>query len=189
MTMSARDSSASAVSRPVVVSVLPTAGFAVTIDASADERAALARDHGLIAVERFVAELELKRWRKDGVRIRGQISARIVQECIVTLEPVTSELAVPVDALFVPEGSRLARPLDDDGALIIDAEGADTPEIFEGGSIDAGAVAEEFFELAIDPYPRAPDAELEPAPEPDGDDGETGADNPFAKLSALRDKL
>ena len=49
--------------------------------------------------------------------------------------------------------------------------------------------SEEFFELAIDPYPRAPDAALDNElafEEPD--DSENG-DNPFARLAALRDKL
>ncbi|MFZ2099014.1 MAG: DUF177 domain-containing protein [Oricola sp.] len=189
MTSRSRPPSASPISRPVVASVLPTAGFPVHIEASAEERAALAQVHGLLAVERLVADLELKRWRKDGVRLRGRVIAKIIQECIVTLEPVTAELDVPIDAIFVPEGSRLARPLDDDGALIIDAEGADVPEIFEGGVIDAGAIAEEFFELAIDPYPRAPGAELEQASETVEEEAEDAADNPFARLAALRDKL
>ena len=98
------------------------------------EREALAQTHGLLSVDSFLAELDLKRWRKDGVRIRGTVKARIVQECIVTLEPVPSELDVAVDAVFLPEGSRLARPLDDDGAMIVDPDGPDLPETFEGGA-------------------------------------------------------
>lgn len=179
----------SPIARPVVVSVLPSAGFAVRIEAGEAEREALAKTHGLASVDSFIAELDLKRWRKDGVRIRGTVKARIVQECIVTLAPVPAELDVSVDAVFLPEGSRLARPLDDDGAMIVDPDGPDLPETFEGGVIDAGAVAEEFFELAIDPYPRAPGAELEQPVDAADDDGDGGADNPFAKLAALRDKL
>lgn len=178
----------SPIARPVVVSVLPTAGYPVRIEANEAERAALAEAHGLLAVDAFVADLDVKRWRKDGVRIQGAVNARIVQECIVTLEPVPADLDIAIDAVFVPEGSRLARPLDDDGALIVDAEGPDIPEIFEGGEIDAGAVAEEFFELAIDPYPRAPGAELDEIDD-ENDDGDGGEENPFAKLAGLRDKL
>ena len=37
---------------------------------------------------------------------------------------------------------------------MLDAEGPDGPETFTGDTIDAGALAEEFFGLAIDPYPR-----------------------------------
>ena len=181
--------SRSPISRTVTVSTLPTTGFPVRIDASEAERGELAVAHGLSSVESFHADLELKRWRKDGVRIRGTIRAKIVQECIVTLVPVVSDLDIPVDAVFLPEDSPLRRPVDEDGALIVDPEGPDIPETFEGGSIDAGAIAEEFFELAIDPYPRAPGAELDEASSTDGDGGEDAGDNPFARLAALRDKL
>ena len=46
--------------------------------------------------------------------------------------------------------------------LIIDAEGPDLPETFSGDRLDAGAIAEEFFELAIDPYPRKPEMRMPP---------------------------
>ena len=38
---------------------------------------------------------------------------------------------------------------------MLDAEGPDSPETFTGDTIDVGALAEEFFGLAIDPYPRS----------------------------------
>ncbi|MCI5077099.1 DUF177 domain-containing protein [Oricola sp.] len=190
MTERISEGGASSVSRPVVVSVLPSAGFPVRIDADEKERAALAEAHGLDAVESFVADLEVKRWRKDGVRVVGTVHARVVQSCVVTLETVISDLDAPVDAVFLPEGSRMARPLDEDGALIVDPEGADIPEMFEGGVIDAGLVAEEFFELAIDPYPRAPGAAMEEgtASQADGSEDEA-SESPFSGLAALRDKL
>ena len=181
--------SKSPISRAVTVSTLPTTGFSVRIDATEAERDELAEAHGLSSVDSFHAELELKRWRKDGVRMRGTIRAKIVQECIVTLDPVVSDLDIPVDAVFLPEDSPLRRPLDDDGALIVDPEGPDIPETFEGGTIDVGAIAEEFLELAIDPYPRAPGAELDEASSTDDDGGKDAGDNPFARLAALRDKL
>ncbi|WP_223476813.1 YceD family protein [Oricola indica] len=183
--MAGSDKKQSPVSHTVVVSVLPSAGFSARIEATEDQKAALAEAHDLLAVDSFIAELELKRWRRDGVRIRGNVQARIRQECVVTLEPLVTDLDVPVDAVFLPEGSKLARPLDEEGALIVDPDGPDLPEIFEGGVIDAGAVAEEFFALDIDPYPRAPGAEME-AEEGDGEDA---SEKPFAGLAALRDKL
>lgn len=38
--------------------------------------------------------------------------------------------------------------------MILDAEGEDGPEPFSGDAIDVGQLAEEFFALGIDPYPR-----------------------------------
>lgn len=180
------------VSRPVSVSVLPSSGFDLEIQANEKERSELARSHGLESVEAFNADVTLTRWRKDGVRVKGRIAATVVQECVVTLDPVRQEMDVPFEAVFLPEGSRLNRPLDEEGALIVDPEGPDLPETFAGGVIDAGGVAEEFFELAIDPYPRAEGAALaagmegESHPE-EGPDEEK--ESPFAKLSELKDKL
>lgn len=187
--MTEKTNTAIPISRPVTVSVLPSKGFDLKIEANEKERAALAEAHDLDAVEAFVADVELKRWRKDGVRVKGRIFADVVQACVVTLAPVHQHIDAPFEAVFLPEGSRLNRPLDEEGAMIVDPEGADLPETFEGGVIDAGAVAEEFFELAIDPYPRAPDAELPQAESAQEEDADDAAESPFAKLSSLRDKL
>ena len=119
------------------------------------EREALRDFHELEDVKSFKADLQIVPWKKDGIRVRGMVKAEIVQSCIVTLEPIDAKVNAEIDTIFVPENSRLARlPLDENGELIISAEGPDIPETFSGDTLDAGAIAEEFFELAIDPYPR-----------------------------------
>ena len=54
--------------------------------------------------------------------------------------------------------------------VVIDPDAPDPPEILDGPTIDVGAMAEENFVLAIDPYPRAPGAALpaEVVAEPSG---------------------
>ncbi|MBV2142786.1 DUF177 domain-containing protein [Falsochrobactrum sp. TDYN1] len=180
-----------ALTYPVPVLNLPQKGLTVNIGTSEKERAALAAEHGLEAVNSFDAELLLTRWKKNGIRLRGHINAQIVQSCVVTLEPVGSKIAEEIDAVFVPENSRLARiQLDESGELLLDAEDADIPETFTGDKIDLGAIVEEFFELAIDPYPRtlglAP--ETEPMVYGGGEEEENKPDSPFAKLSEWRNK-
>lgn len=170
----------SPVSFAIDVRRLPTRGFPVRIDADAAAREALAEAHGLDSVASFAADLLAERWGRDGVKVTGRVTADIVQSCVVTLEPVESRIDAPVEAVLVPEGSRLAAP--HEGELLVDPEGPDVPETFSGDTIDMGALAEEFFELAIDPYPRAPGASLDG--ETDGD-GEEGA---FAALAALKEK-
>ena len=146
---------ASPVSFPVHVSRLPKKGMRVTIEADAGQLAALAAAHGLPAVERFHAELDVTAWKKGGVRVAGRVEARIVQECIVTLEPVEETVDEEVSALFLPEGSKLALPKRSaEGEIILDAEGEDGPELFSGDTVDVGQLAEEFFALGVNPYPR-----------------------------------
>lgn len=140
---------------PVKVGHVSHNPLKVHIDADATERAGLAALWEVSAVTRLSADLEIQRWKKDGVRVKGRVVADIVQACVVTLDPVEAWLDEPVDAIFVPEGSRLARdPLGEAGELLIDPDGPDAPEIFTGDTIDAGAVAAEYAALAIDPYPR-----------------------------------
>jgi uncharacterized metal-binding protein YceD (DUF177 family) len=151
----------SPVSYRLQVRNLPPKGTTVTLDANPEQRAALARAHGLLSVERFWTELLARRWKGDGTRVIGKVEADITQACIVTLEPVVARIDEEVSAIFVPEGSRLARIEDENGEILLQADGDDLPEVFEGDSIDLGALAEEFFALGIDPYPRKEGSALE----------------------------
>jgi uncharacterized metal-binding protein YceD (DUF177 family) len=173
---------ASPVSLKVDVSRLPAKGVVVKLEADAAQRAALADKHGLEAVSAFSFELRTSPWKRDGVHVAGSVKADITQSCIVSLEPVDAAIDEAVSAVLVPENSRLA-PQIDDGEILLDAEGDDAPETFSGNSIDAGALAEEFFVLAIDPYPRRKDAEL-PENVGNNDSGET-SEAPFAELGSL----
>lgn len=169
---------------PVHVARLPKNGMSVTIEADEAQREALARAHGLRSVERLVARLEVTAWKGGGVRITGRVSADIVQECVVTLEPVAAHVDEAVAATFLPEGSRLAVPARSaEGEILLDAEGEDAPEVFFGDTVDAGRLAEEFFALGIDPYPRKAGASLAGA-----GDGEERRGPLHDKLAELKRK-
>jgi uncharacterized metal-binding protein YceD (DUF177 family) len=172
---------------PHLVSVarLPQNGMPLKLAANEKELRALAKEHDLVGVQSFKVDLLIKKWRKDGVKITGRLTADITQHCVITLEPLISQIENEIDAVFVQEGSKLARPpLSSDGEIVIDYDGADLPETFSGDMIDVGALAEEFFGLAIDPYPRKPGAVLEEALE-DAEPG-TQKPSPFADLLKFR---
>lgn len=150
------------------VARLPAKGLPVVIEADAKQRESLAAIHHLVSVERYRAELLVTPWNRNGVKIDGFVEADITQECVVTLEPVTASIREKVDGLFLPEDSKLGRQgFNSAGEIVLDAEGPDSPETFSGDTIDVGALAEEFFGLAIDPYPRKPDAAIEGADDAD----------------------
>lgn len=177
------DAPGSPVSFPVHVARLPAAGMAVTIEANAEARAALAVDHGLLAVHDFRAELLVAPWKRDGVRVTGTLTARVSQQCVVTLEPLDNAVEATIDVVLVPEGSRLALHADPgSGEIFLDAEGDDAPDSFAGDSVDVGALAEEHFELTLDPWPRKPGALLDSAPEPEA------APSAFAQLAEWKRK-
>lgn len=166
----------SPISLVVDVRRLPQKGFPAQIRPNDTERAALAAEHHLLSVESFHAELLVRAWKKAGIIVTGTVRARIIQECIVTTEPVPATIDETVEAIFVPEGSPLSRPEISEGEMFLDADGPDGPETFDGERIDVGALADEFFALAINPYPRKADAQL-----PSGTDGAEN-DSPFAAL-------
>jgi hypothetical protein len=146
----------------------------VLVEADARQRLALAREHELVSVERFRAELLVKPWKRRGVQIEGTVEADITQACVVTLEPIEATIREDVSAVFLPEDSKLGRlGFQAAGEILLDAEGPDSPETFSGDTIDVGALAEEFFGLAIDPYPRKDGVSVEVAPEasPDATEG------------------
>ena len=146
-------------SYPVKVGHISANPVEVTISADAAERAGLAALWSILEVKALTATFEVRRWKRDGVRLKGRVSADIVQACVVTLDPVESHIDEAVEAVFVPEGSKLARmPVaSETGEMLLDPDGPDAPEIFTGDTIDAGEVAAEHVALAIDPYPRRAD--------------------------------
>lgn len=151
----------SPVSFRVNVARLPKNGVVVTVEADDTQRAELAQTHGLLVVESFRAELTVRPWKRNGVSIEGRVTSQIIQECVVSLDPLPASIDEEVSAVFLPEDSKLGREgFGSGGEILIDTEGDDAPETFSGDFIDVGALAEEFFGLAIDPYPRKPGAEL-----------------------------
>lgn len=144
-----------AFSYPVKVGNISANAVTVRMQANESERQALRELWDVADVESLEAELQIARWKRDGVKIKGRVKAKIVQSCVVTLEPVESLIDEPVDAIFVPEGSRLARiAANDSGEMILDPEGPDLPDTFSGDTIDVGVTVTEHAALAIDPYPR-----------------------------------
>lgn len=144
------------------VARLPQAGLPVTIDADEAQRAALAEAHGLLSVEMYRVELIVSRWKRNGVKVSGTVKADITQACVVTLDPVAAHIEEAVDGLFLPQDSKFGREgFGGAGEILIDAEGPDAPETFSGDTVDVGALAEQFFGLAIDPYPHREGVHLE----------------------------
>ncbi|MCM2505805.1 DUF177 domain-containing protein [Aureimonas altamirensis] len=169
----------------VVVRSLPKTGNRVTFEASDKERAALAAFLEILSVDALTADLTVAPWRRDGVSVKGAMSAIVRQVSVVTLEPVEERIDQDLDLVFLPEHSRLARiDSGDDGEIHLDPDGDDIPETFSGDRIDLGAALEEQLALALEPYPREDGAAFEAFdtdPEPDA-----RAPSPFAGLKGLK---
>ena len=167
------------------VQKLPRSGLPVVIEADERQRAALALDHDLLSVDRWRAELLVTAWKRQGVKVSGTVTADIVQTCVVTLDPLAARVDAEVEGLYFREDSRIGRDgFAEGGEIVLDPEGEDAPETFSGSTLDVGLLAEQFFGLAIDPYPRKPGAAIDEAPV----DDDEAVVAPFAKLAALKPK-
>ena len=167
--------------RPIEVERIAGTPSHFKFDADPAERAALADRFGLVSLDRFHATFTLRRLRKDLIRVKGHISACLVQTCVVSLEPIPAEVAEDVELDFSEGADDPVTEMD------LDAEAADGPEPLSGGMIDLGEVAAEQLGLAIDPYPRKAGAEVpaEWAADPATEPAPVSKVNPFAALGKL----
>jgi hypothetical protein len=165
----------------VAVAQILDTGLHRDIDTTPRERTALADLGGLREVLSASASLDLTLMREGRVHVVGRVMARIGQTCVVTLDPIESEIDEAIDLIFAPPEQipALADLVDD--AAESDTEIPDPPEPIADGTIDLGRLATDALFLGVDPYPRKPDAVFEPPMIPDDPE-----DHPFAALKALK---
>ncbi|MBV9758300.1 MAG: DUF177 domain-containing protein [Alphaproteobacteria bacterium] len=157
--------------RPLAADAVPAGGQDYEVVATEAECAALAARMQLPAIQALRCRFRLQPGLAGAVLAEGWLDARLVQTCVVTLEDFAATVAEHFSVRFVPAGAET-----DD----IDPETID--EIpYSGGVLDLGEAAAEQLALALDPYPRAPDADLEQPSEPDDT-----PESPFARLAELR---
>ncbi len=116
------------------------------------ERAALAAFLDILAIPemRFKGTI-MPSGRRDLI-LQGVLTARVVQPCVVTLDPVTTFLSEEVERRYVED---FVLPEDDEVEMPEDDGIEPLPQV-----IDLGAVATEVLTLALPLYPRAPGAAL-----------------------------
>ncbi len=170
--------------RPVALTDL--AGGEIRITAKTDERTALARRLGLVALDSLDATVRLDvKEGGDVVRLRGTLRADVTQACVVTLAPVRSLVEAPFERQYAPvEGPAPKVPGD------IEPDGEDPPEPLAGDTVDLGEAVAEQLALEIEPFPRNPDAAFGgyvsgPAGAEDAE-GRANPPGPFAALAAIK---
>lgn len=134
-------------SHVVDLAELPRDGGTWELSATHGERAAIAERLGLLALDRLDAHIRLS-WiiHPRTLHATGQFRARILQSCVVTLEPVPADIEAPVDILF----TRDAKPAEPD-------VGWDAAEPLATDLLDIGDLVAEELSLNLDPYPRSSD--------------------------------
>ncbi|MGF1447532.1 MAG: DUF177 domain-containing protein [Pikeienuella sp.] len=175
-------------SRPLRVSRLPReAETPVSVALDPDEATALARYLGVQAVSGLQFDGRLVPWQARGWRLGGRLSAQVTARCVVTLEPVVSDLSLDLERCYLPS-AEIADLVSGPEDREMGDENAPEPL---ADPIEAAEPICEALLLAIDPYPRAEGAALgEKLAAPPGAEPLTDAAmRPFAGLAELKRKL
>jgi hypothetical protein len=159
---------------PVAVEDVPELGEHFDLTADSQTRAAIAKMAGLRDLPRLEANFDVSRQGGGGLRVAGRIAATVGQTCVVTLEPVSNEVAEDVDLPFVPQtsGAGAAETRSDQREY--------ETEPLIGGVVDLGSLAIEFLILGLDPDPRKPGAVFQSPEEMAAGEGA------FSALAALQ---
>jgi uncharacterized metal-binding protein YceD (DUF177 family) len=179
-------SPANTLSQPLVVARLaqrkPTR-FA--LEPAAEARVKLAEDLDVPAIEELRFNGQIQPAGKTDWVLQGQLTARVVQDCVVTGDPVATRISENVTRRFLETMPEL---VEEEGEVVMPED--ETIEPLER-TIDPGQVMQEALALALPLYPRKKGAGLgsvtvtEPGAEPLTDE----AVKPFASLAGLREKM
>lgn len=180
--MSSRHDRADPWRSPVAVAQIPERGLHRELDADEAQCQAIADTGGLREVISAHASFDVTPKSGGRFHVAGHVRARVGQTCVVTLDPIETDIDEPIDLMFAPSEQvpALSHLVDDAAAADSDI---DPPEPIEGGVIDLGRLATDALFLGIDPYPRKPDAVFDHAATPPDP-----RDHPFAALKVLKAK-
>ena len=155
-------------------------GRSVKLEADEPARRAIARRLGLVALDRFAVTADV-RTVPGGIAVKGSVAAKLVQNCAATDLPVSAALTEAFDLRFL-RGAEPEAGWEEE--IEISGDECDMLPL-EGDRIDLGEAAVQTLSLALDPFPRHPDADRILAEKGVLSEEQAG---PFAALAKLRGK-
>jgi len=153
------------------------------LEATAEECAALAARLGIVGIEAFGAKFRLE--RKSGgavIEASGSIEAEISQTCVITTQPLRNHIEEPFSLLLDPGPKSRSEARE----VVLDVNDQAALEPLEGDALDLGEIAAQQLAVAIDPYPRAKDVNLERSSWGPTVEADEGRKNPFGVLRKLK---
>ena len=166
----------------VAAGEIPNHGLHRDLTADTALRRDLARRLDLRGVEALSARVDLRPAPGNLIAVTGTLRAQVVQTCVVTLEPLPASVEVSFERYFTEDPQDL--PVEEE----ILADEMDPPDPVVDGVIDLADLLAEEISLNLDPFPRRPGTSLDEAAGDLLDRAPAAPENPFAALSALKDK-
>jgi len=169
-------------SYPIPVDMIAQKEKRYSIEASVEDNKSIAEILMVPAVNHFSAKYVVKGYKKSTlIEVSGEYSAKIMQNCIITLEDFEKEYSGEFSVMY---DSKLKVKTKDDEEC--DIAELDSPEVVYGNEIDLVHVALEQIALALDDYPRKEGAKYNFKPEFTEDDLAKERKNPFDILASLK---
>jgi hypothetical protein len=183
-------------SRPIKIDHIDKKSQKEIITATAEECALLAKRFDLDSIQSLSAELIIKMTSPLKYHVSGYLKTTLSQISVISGKVFASDYTEQIEAWYkdsppvIPfENIKKRREIESqDGADEIEFENEENnPEIIQNGEIDLGELTAQFLGLVLPAFPRASDEKegtgdyIEALPE-------QTKSNPFAALSALKDK-
>ncbi len=128
------------------------------MQASETECQALADRFGIDSLEMFRARLKFGPWRSHGVVARGCLEAHYHQTCVVSLDSFAQEMAESITLRLWPREYEARMPRQAEMIGKGDADISEPVDLYDNNRVDIGEILAECFSVALDDYPRKPDA-------------------------------
>lgn len=169
-------------------------GKTFTLSPTELERTGLIKRFDLESLSLFEATVTVRpstdARRKDWVQATGKLKAEYTQRCVITLRPVPQKLDLDLHLTFAPVTDVAEDQIGSE--VVIDPYQGDDPDPIENGKIDLGEAITQQFAVALDPYPKAPGAEIPSQYQYDTDEKKPDfkenqqESGPFADLARLK---
>ena len=159
------------------------------VEATEEECRALAKGLDILGVSDVRAVGSLARQDASGrIALTAHLTAKAVQACVVTLEPVPETIDVEFTVFYTFNKDDL---VDEEVEKVIGLEDEDPPELIINNRINLADMISEQIALALTPYPRSRNLSSEELPEglgAEADDNSREVHRPFANLRDLMSK-
>ncbi|VAW00963.1 hypothetical protein MNBD_ALPHA04-2258 [hydrothermal vent metagenome] len=164
----------------IKLSELGSLPSASAISADAEQCAELATRFGLPKISSLKADYRLEA-QNDRIVFSGRLQSDLMQICAISGQGFQASIKENFEIIFVEKYEYMV----EDDEIELASEDCDVM-VYEGGQIDVGEAVAQTLYLALDPYPRGPNAEQIARDKGLKTEEEAG---PFGVLAALKDKL
>ena len=166
------------------------------LEVSESDRELVAKRLGVVSVDRLHVMFDVS--RPEGgyiIKVKGRLEADVVQECVVSCQPVVDHLEEEFEAFYADREravllscKRREQDLKNGAAEIEILREEEDPEPIVNGQIDLADLAMQYLSLGLDSYPKAEGVVYDgPSDDEAREEPAESRKNPFEALRQLKD--